>query len=45
MYLLSRLHHKSKCVNLNADLLDGKTTYDSNWTASNGASIMLQEIQ
>ena len=32
-----------KCVNLNADLLDGKTTYDSNWTASNGASIVARD--
>ena len=33
-----------KCVNLNADLLDGKTTYDSNWVQANGASIMSLEI-
>ena len=32
-----------KCVNLNADLLDGLTTYDSNWTAANGASIMSRD--
>ena len=32
-----------KCVNLNADLLDGKTTYDSNWVQANGASIMARD--
>ena len=34
-----------KCVNLNADLLDGLTTYDSNWTAANGASIVARDPQ
>ena len=32
----------SKCVNLNADLLDGLTTYDSNWT-DQGASIIARD--
>ena len=28
---------------MNADLLDGKTTYDSNWVQANGASIMARD--
>ena len=32
-------------MNLNADLLDGLTTYDSNWTAANGASIVARDPQ
>ena len=31
----------AKCVNLNADLLDGKTTKDTNWTS--GASVMTRD--